>query len=183
MQKELLEQCQKKDERAQRALYHLYKSRLMGVSRRYTRTREDAQDILQDAFVKIFNKIHQVSEAGKLEPWMRSIVIRTAIDHYHKLKRDDFQSYDIDDREVLDVKHENLLEHLSDEYLVKAINEIPDGCRFVFNLFEVEGYNHAEIAAMLGITEGTSRSQLHYAKHLLKQKLSRIGITRYEKFA
>jgi RNA polymerase sigma factor (sigma-70 family) len=119
----------------------------------------------------------------KLPSWMKSVAVRTAIDHYHKLKRIDQQQYTTKEYDIADVDYGAILDNLTDQYLIDTINALPEGCRLVFNLYEVEGYSHTEIAALTGITEGTSRSQLHHAKYLLKQKLNRIGIKRYEKSA
>ena len=179
---QLLEQCKRNDSRAQRALYDLFKARLMGLCRRYARNREDAQDMLQESFVKIFTRMGQLQSADKLEQWIKSIVVRTAIDHYNKKKLHEpvfaEQCYD-----VAGTDYELVLENISDEQLISVINGLPEGCRMVFNLFEVEGYSHAEISELLKISEGTSRSQLHHAKLLLKQKLNALGVKRYEKFA
>jgi RNA polymerase sigma factor (sigma-70 family) len=176
---EIFGNCKNGDPKAQRMLYDLYKSRLMGLCRRYTRDPSEAQDVLQESFIKIFNKIDHVSEASKLEGWMRSVTIRTAIDQYHKTRSHDsvFQDNEI-------TIHERELETISladasDEYLVRLINQLPDGCRVIFNLFIVEGYNHTEIAGMLKVTEGTSRSQLHRAKQLLREKLKSHNLADY----
>jgi RNA polymerase sigma-70 factor (ECF subfamily) len=155
----------------------------MGLCRRYTPNKEDARDVLQESFVKIFSKLNQVESVDKLEGWMKTVAVRTAIDQYHKVKRLTLQAYTEKEFEISDADHDVILENLSDEYLIQAINALPEGCRLVFNLFEVEGYAHAEIADLLTINESTSRSQLHHAKYLLKQKLVRLGIKRYEKFA
>jgi RNA polymerase sigma factor (sigma-70 family) len=82
---ELFEKCKRQDSKAQRALYDLYKSRLMGLCRRYTRGTEDARDILQESFIKIFSRLHQVESADKLDSWMKTVVVRTAIDQYNKV--------------------------------------------------------------------------------------------------
>jgi RNA polymerase sigma-70 factor (ECF subfamily) len=178
----LFERCKKNDNRAQRDLYELFKTRLMGLCRRYARSRNDAQDILQETFVKIFTRINQLESADKLESWVKTIAVRTAIDYYNKLKRQE-PVYTEVEYDVPNLDYEHMLENLSDEQLIAAINELPEGCRLVFNLFEVEGYSHAEIAVLMGVNEGTSRSQLHHAKGLLKHKLNALGVKRYEKFA
>lgn len=154
----------------------------MGLCRRYARDRDDAKDMLQETFVKIFTKIHQLEDAEKLEGWVKSIAVRTAIDHYKKMKRRE-PAYTGVDYNVANIDCESVLDNLSDEQLVMLINDLPEGCRLVFNLFEVEGYSHTEIATMTGVTEGTSRSQLYHAKYLLKQKLNALGVKRYEKSA
>lgn len=168
----LYERCKKGDPKAQRELYDLFKNRLMGLCRRYTRTREEAEDVLQESFIKIFTRFQQVSSPDKVEGWVKSVAVRTAIDHYNKSKKEK-DLYKPGDASMLNVEGISI-DHVSDEYLVALINHLPDKCRMVFNLFEVEGFSHTEIAAMMDITESTSRSQLHYAKSLLKEKLRGI---------
>lgn len=173
----LFERCKKNEPRAQKELYDLFKSRLMGLCRRYTSCREEAEDVLQESFIKIFNKIHQVGSADKVEGWMKSVAVRTAIDHYHQSKKHQ-KFYEPGDASILQVEAISI-DQVSDEYLLMLINHLPDKCRMVFNLFEIEGYSHNEIAAMMNITESTSRSQLHYAKSLLKEKLRGIDRPNY----
>jgi RNA polymerase sigma factor (sigma-70 family) len=172
--------CKKNEAKAQRELYDQFKARLMGLCRRYAGTREEAQDILQEVFVKIFSKIHQLAEIEKLESWMMRIAVTTAINHYHKNKR---ISYSGISEETENENSELVVSNVSDEYLIGLINALPDGCRLVFNLNVVEGYSHVEIAELLNITESTSRSQLHHAKGILKVKLKAVGVGRYEKYA
>jgi RNA polymerase sigma factor (sigma-70 family) len=179
---QLLEQCRQNDSRAQRALYDHFKARLMGLCRRYAKNREDAQDMLQESFVKIFMRMGQLQSADKLEQWMKAIAVRTAIDHYNKRKRLEPVFFEVVS-DIAGADYELLLENVSDEQLISLINGLPEGCRMVFNLFAVEGYSHAEISELLKISDGTSRSQLHHAKLLLKQKLNALGVKRYEKFA
>jgi RNA polymerase sigma factor (sigma-70 family) len=165
----IYEQCKKNEPKAQRELYDLFKAKLMGLCRRYTGSKEEAEDVLQESFIKIFSKIHHVSSADKVEGWMKSVAVRTAIDHYHKSRKQQ-QLYQPRDASVVQIEAASV-DQVSDEYLVVLINHLPGKCRMVFNLFEIEGYSHMEIAAMMDITESTSRSQLHYAKSLLKEKL------------
>jgi RNA polymerase sigma-70 factor (ECF subfamily) len=179
---DLLELCRKGDAKAQRVLYDLSKDKLMGLCRRYAKNREEAQDILQESFLKIFTMMDQLESPDKLEAWMKSVAIHTAINHYHRTKNDKLlisqQSEDVHDLV------EPPIEQMTDEYLVSLVNALPDGCRTVFNLFCIEGYSHAEIAELLQISEGTSRSQLHHAKVLLKGKLKCHSLAcYYEKFA
>jgi len=181
--KKLFEQCKERDGRAQRELYDLFKARVMGLCRRYTKDRDEAKDLLQDTFVKIFSRIDQVSSAEKMEGWMLSVAVNTAIDHYHRKKRKDVFAYAPPRHDVADTAYELILDNLTDEYLIQLINELPDGCRVIFNLSIVEGYSHQEIATLLNVTESTSRSQLHYAKQILKERLNRLGIKQYEKYA
>ena len=179
--KELLAGCHKEDAQSQRILYDRFKARLMGLCRRYTKDREEAKDVLQESFIKIFRGINQVTDAGKLESWMKSVAVNTAIDHYRRKKL--ILTSEIDDSKI-EVFQQSPDVHVSDELLVAFVNQLPDGCRVVFNLFVVEGYGHAEISAMLQITEGTSRSQLNYARTILKNKLKCHNVAQYyEKFA
>ena len=176
----LVDLCKENKADAQRQLYELYKSRLMGVCRRYCHSLEEAQDVLQEAFYKILTKIKDV-DASKLEPWMMKITIHTAINHYHDrikkhntVKLEELHSV-VNDEEVI-------LSDLTNEDILNAVNALPDGARIVFNLFAIEGYSHAEIAKNLQISEGTSRSQFHYAKSLLKSRLKKTP-TVHEKYA
>jgi RNA polymerase sigma factor (sigma-70 family) len=178
---ELVLMCRKSDPRGQRELYDRYKARLMGVCRRYAASREEAQDILQEVFVKIFTKINQLDSSERLEGWMTRIAINTAVSYYHRSKAKLFD--DIGDVNADNGDYEIMLAKLSDAYLVGLINALPAGCRLVFNLFVVEGYSHAEIGAMLQISESTSRSQLVYAKKILKEKLNAVGVVQYERYA
>jgi RNA polymerase sigma-70 factor (ECF subfamily) len=148
---ELFTRCKRNDHKAQRALYDHYKARLMGLCRRYARSREDAQDILQETFIKIFTKISQVESIEKLEGWMKSVAVHTAIDHYHKMKRNEQPAYSAVEYEYPAADYNMILDQLSDELLINIVNELPEGARMIFNLFEVEGYSHSEIAAMLNI--------------------------------
>ena len=181
--KSLLAGCHQEDAQSQRILYDLFKARLMGLCRRYTTNREEAKDVLQEAFIKIFRKIQQVTDPEKLESWMKSVTVNTAIDHFRK-KRVTFT--ELKDESLPEEVYTHLQSDISvsDEILVACVNQLPDGCRLVFNLFVVEGYSHTEIAGLLQITEGTSRSQLNYAKSLLKNKLKCHHVAQYyEKFA
>jgi RNA polymerase sigma factor (sigma-70 family) len=177
----LVKQCKSHDQKAQWELYDQFKGKLMGICRRYASSREEAQDILQDTFVKIFTRIDQLDTHEKLEHWLTRITINTAVNHYHRNKR--YLHPDVETAQIENNEYELLLSGVSDEYLLKLINALPDGCRMVFNLSVVEGYSHNEISSMLEVTESTSRSQLNYAKNILKEKLNAAGVMRYEKYA
>lgn len=183
---DLFAQCKKGDAKSQRILYDLFKAKLMGLCRRYSRSRAEAQDILQEAFIKIFNNLHQLQSSEKLESWMKSIVVHTAINQYHRTKKYELMFPPTSDNHE-DVESGQSLKQMqmhSDEFLVSLVNDLPDGCRMVFNLYAIEGYSHAEIAEKLQVTEGTSRSQLHHAKYLLREKLKCQNLAHYyAKFA
>lgn len=179
--KNLLAGCHKEDAQSQRILYDLFKGRLMGLCRRYTANREEAKDVLQEAFIKIFRKIHQLTDPDKLEAWLKSITVNTAIDHFRRKRIVPMNPID---ESMIEVMHDDVVPAVTDEILVFLVSQLPDGCRLIFNLYVVEGYSHKEIAEHLQITEGTSRSQLNYAKTTLKNKLKCHDVAQYyEKFA
>ena len=173
--------CQNKDSKSQRELYELYKANVMGVCRRYSKNKEGAEDLFQEVFIRVFQNISQLNDIERLEQWIRRITVNTAVNSYHKNKNHQHAEerngyhHQNDDYELI-------LSQFSDEMLIKLINELPDGYRMVFNLHEVEGYNHAEIGELLHISEATSRSQLNRAKQTLKSKLKGLGILKYEKY-
>jgi RNA polymerase sigma factor (sigma-70 family) len=179
-EQELVKACQNNDRKAQTAFYNLYKGKLMGVCRRYTRTPDEAEDIYQEAFVKIFNNIHTLEKTGAVAAWVRKAVIHTAINYYHANLK--FQNNtDYDNILLSNDDYPNVLASLSNEELLTLINQLPDGYRMVFNLYVIDGYSHAEIAELLGVSENTSKSQLSRAKELLRKQLKPMGIISYER--
>ncbi len=172
---ELVLGCQRNDPRAQAAFYNLYKGRLLGVCRRYARTVMEAEDIFQEAFIKIFNKINDLQKPESVEYWVKSLVVRTAIDHYRQNNKDrQFVDYEaIENQSDADI---SVISQLSHEEIVGAINQLPDGYRMVVNMYLIDGYEHNEIAKILQISEGTSKSQLSRAKVHLRKTLQEMGV-------
>jgi len=167
---EIIKGCIKNDAKYQRLLVVNYSPMLLTVSRRYTPISADAEDVLQDAFIKIFGAIRQFdSNKGKLETWMRTIVINTALKRLNKKCFTHERTVEQFDEIQL---HPTVYDHLQAEDVMALINTLPDGYRQVFNLAVVEGYPHKEIAKLLDIAEATSRSNLSKAKKLLRTKLS-----------
>lgn len=169
-QSHMLTGCRNGETAAQRALYEQFAPKMLAVCYRYARQEGDAQDMLQDAFVKVFQHIDRYDDRGSLEGWIRRIVVNTAIDHLRKHK------YQLQQTEVNDAVHheatvESALDHLELEFLYEVIQSLPDGYRMIFNLYAIEGYSHAEIGEQLGITESTSRSQYTRARSLLKKRI------------
>jgi RNA polymerase sigma factor (sigma-70 family) len=173
--RELLDGCLRRDSKAQATLYHQYKGRFFGICRRYAQSREDAEDLFQDAFVKVFLNINELRSADQLSAWIRRVVVNVCIDYYHK-KVSLMNIEEIPDQPMPDWESDNVITQMSNQELLGAVNELPDGARMVFNLFAIDGYSHQEIAKMLNITEGTSKSQLFFAKKLLRKKLDLIGV-------
>lgn len=173
-EEQLIKACMKDDAASQKEVFMRYSSRMLGVCHRYARTSADAEDILQEAFIKVFGKLHQFKFEGSFEGWIRRIVVNTA------LKKYSVQRYakEVNGYEVKD-KDESSLDpaaysHLSHKELLELIRKLPEGYQMIFNLHVIEGYQHDEIAEMLGIQPGTSRSQLVKARTMLQKQISEL---------
>lgn len=154
----------------QRQLYERFAGKLFVVCKRYTKDADDAEDVLQDAFVKIFRHIDSFRFESPLEVWLKRIVINTALKHIRKQKPWEHTT-DVEEVAATLSQADESLPTLNYQYLLQLIQELPPGCRTVFNLYAIEGYSHPEIAEMLDISEGTSKSQFSRARFLLQQKL------------
>ncbi|QJW91438.1 RNA polymerase sigma factor [Spirosoma taeanense] len=182
---ELLRACQRNDPRAQTAFYQRFKGRLMGLCRRYARSQAEAEDMFQEGFIRIFQQIHTLEQPDRMLPWMKRVMVNSAINAYHKNQKQRAETDRLDDQYAAAVSyatddHRETLARLSADEISALVQELPDGYRMIFNLHVVDGYNHPEIAELLGISEGTSKSQLVRAKSALREKLKQIGIVRYE---
>ncbi len=169
---ELIKGCIKGDGNCQKALFNRYASPLLGVCQRYARNKEDAEDILQDSFIKIFGKLEQFKAEGSFEGWMRRVVVNTALKKYTVSR----YTKEISVEQIYEVEgavntESASFSHLSEKDLLVIINNLPDGYRLIFNLYVIEGYQHDEIANMLGIQASTSRSQLVKARQLLQREI------------
>lgn len=151
---------------AQRQLYEQFAQQMLGVCFRYTKSIADAEDILQEGFVKVFKHLHQYNFEGELGAWIRKIMVNTALNYLKKNKR---YQYDLsfDDLVLHPVSTDDPGIKLETKELAELIRQLPTGFQTIFNLHAVEGYSHVEIAVMLGITDGTSRSQYARARALL----------------
>jgi RNA polymerase sigma factor (sigma-70 family) len=172
---QIIEGCAKHDRKAQQMLYDKYSRFLLGICLRYAEDKAEAEDILQDSFLKIFFSIKDYSGTGSFAGWLRKITVNTAITHYHKNLK---HRYHIEIEEYVSVEtgtssfEESLF---TSEELYMVLNELPTGYRMVFNLYAIEGYKHREIADMLGIDTNTSKSQYSRAKAVLREKLEKLG--------
>jgi RNA polymerase sigma-70 factor (ECF subfamily) len=164
-QEQLINRCKKNDIKAQEQLFREFSPRLFSVSLKYSRNYTEAQDNLQDGFLLIFSKIQQYAFKGSFEGWMKKIVINHILQQYRK---EPFLSL-VEDIEIEDVEVEH--DNISIEYLMKIIQELPDRYRLVFNLNVIDGYSHQEIATLMNIKIGTSKSNLHRARMILKEKI------------
>jgi RNA polymerase sigma factor (sigma-70 family) len=177
---DLLEGCKRDERKAQELLYKMLSGKMMGVCMRYAKDRYEAEDILQTAFVKVFQKVHEFRSDGSFEGWIRRIIVNTAIEFYRKNQRmmnvvDIDEAYDVQ-QSVFDMSG------LETKDLFKLIDKLSGGYRLVFNMYVIEGYSHKEIAKELGITEGASKSQLSRAKAILREKLIKMEGVNYASF-
>jgi RNA polymerase sigma factor (sigma-70 family) len=172
--REIIEGCVRHDRKAQQMLYDKYSRFLLGVCMRYASDRAEAEDILQDTFIKIFFSIGDYSGTGSFAGWLRKVAVNTSITHYHKYLK---HKYHVEIEQYVSVEtgvssfEDDLF--TSDE-LFMVLNELPAGYRIVFNLYAVEGYKHKEIAEMLGIDTNTSKSQYSRAKASIRSKLNKL---------
>ena len=162
----ILEGCKKGDIKAQRELYTFYSSRMMALCYRYVRNTYDAEEILQEGFIKMFHHIHQFQNKGSFEGWFKKIMVNTAINYLRKQKRlatqlaDEATEFSIQDTPLAEV-------NLNVKELMQLISNLPLGYRTIFNLHAIEGYDYIEIAEMLELSQGTCRSQYFRAKAML----------------
>lgn len=165
--KQLIQKCKKGDLIAQSEVYHLFAAKLFAVCLKYSKTHQEAEDNLQEAFITIFRKMDQFKFKGSFEGWMKRIVINTALQTYRQ-------------RNVLNLVEENYPEEveveidessISLDFLLGIIRELPERYRMVFNLYVLDGYSHKEISGLLGIAEGTSKSNLSRARLILKDRI------------
>lgn len=167
--KQIIALCLKGDRKAQEQLFSAYSGVMFAICRRYTRNIHEAEDILQEGFIKVFSHMHTYNNAGSFEGWMKRIFINTALKAISK-KSATYELNGMENMPEIPVEP-NIISRLTEEKLLELISELPDGYRTVFNLYVIEGFTHKEIAEMLGSQESTSRSQLLKARRLLQEKL------------
>ena len=163
---QLIHDCKNNDTKAQEQLYRLFSSKLFAICLKYSRNYAEAEDNLQDGFLIIFDKIHQYNFKGSFEGWIKRIMINNILQQYRKVS-------------FLELTNENIAEEpeveiddsVSLDFLMKIIQELPDRYRLVFNLYVIDGYSHNDIAEMLEISTGTSKSNLSRARVILKEKI------------
>jgi len=163
---------------AQEALYKKYSGKLFGISIRYTKDHSAAEDVLQEAFIKILNHISGYKGTGSFEGWMRRIVINTALERFRK----QFQMYSISDVSENEdsLQYNHILTDIAAKDLLRLIQDLPNAYKMVFNLYAIDGYTHKEIGEILDISEGTSKSNLSRARKLLQAKIKDRFIIREE---
>jgi RNA polymerase sigma-70 factor (ECF subfamily) len=173
--------CLEGKRKAYSLLFKNYAPVMLGVCMRYCKNRIDAEDVMQDGFIKVFTQIHKFGHKGSFEGWIKRIMINAAIDNYqsnlkhffHEDVSESYQAAIIDDHPDADDDIPDEL-NISREKLMGMIQELPDGYRVVFNLYAIENYNHKEIASLLGISENTSKTQLLKARKALRKKIEAL---------
>lgn len=171
---QLIEKCQEQDRAAQKQLYTQYKDVLFALCLKYAKNKMEAEDNLQDSFVTIFQKIKSYNGKGSFEGWMKRITINKAIDKY---KKTPFFDPIEDDKFKDDTTVDENQNHIPLNKLLEFVQELPSRYRLVFNMYQLDHYSHQEISKELNISTGTSKSNLHRAKVILKEKITAYTIT------
>lgn len=171
----LLTGCLQNDASAQRELYSRYSPKMLSVCFRFAHSREDAEDMLQEGFIKVFTQIHTFQNKGAFEGWIRRIMVHTCINHLKKNKKFN-ESVDIIHATGVQGREDSVPSIVQAKQVVECIRILPLGYRTVLNLYAIEGYTHKEIAEMLDVEESTSRSQYTRAKQMLEDILIRKNI-------
>ena len=173
----LIEKCKNRDLKAQSEVYHLFAGKLFALCLKYSKNHQDAQDNLQDGFITIFKKIDQYQFKGSFEGWLKRIMINTALQKYREKSVLNLVTEEIPERVEVEVDEEEV----SLDFLLNLIQQLPNQYRLVFNLYVLDGFSHKEIAKMLGISEGTSKSNLSRARMTLKKRLDEQKIVKKNK--
>jgi RNA polymerase sigma-70 factor (ECF subfamily) len=176
---DLIAGCLGGDRKMQHELYQRYAPKMFGVCLRYAGNTEEAEDILQEGFIKVFNKMSSYRGEGSFEGWIRRIFVNTAIEHFRK--KTYLQPITEQEETSIEGKYLSVLDDLAEKDIVSLVQQLSPGYRTVFNMYVVEGYTHKQIADILGISEGTSKSQLSRAK-LILQDLVKKHIDRENRY-
>jgi RNA polymerase sigma factor (sigma-70 family) len=176
---ELLDGCLKKNRRSQELLYKQFYGYAMSICLRYTRSREEAKEILNDGFYKVFTKLESFDSNRSFKTWLSRVMINTALDHYRQeIRRDVFDDVEVADNVTVD---ETVISKLAHEELMELIQKLTPSYRLVFSLYVIDGYTHEEIADQLNISVGASKSNLSRAREKLRDMLSKINIGDYDR--
>ncbi len=178
--KRLVKKCIKGDAKAQKMLYDVLSPKMLSVCFRYARNKTDAEDIFQSGWLKIFEKLHQLKNADLIEWWMKKIFVNEALQFYNKTKRISFTSdeYMLEQENNSDIR---IIHDFHHDQITKLIQDLPNKMRMVFNLYIIEGFSHKEIAEMMNVTEGTTKSNLHDARKILQKKIRLLNAEAFQK--
>jgi len=172
-EEDLVKQCLLDSRKHQEYLYRLYADDMYNACLMYTNSEEDACDVLQEGYIRVFRYLKTFQFESSLKTWTRRIIINTAINHYRKMKKE--QEVEIPLTEGMDAALcDDVFDEMGASEIIQLVNQLPEKAKMVLKLYAIEGYKHREIADMMEITEGTSKSQLNRAKELLKEMLKKI---------
>lgn len=169
---QLIEACIKGERQSQSRLYNLYLQKMFVVCLRYSKNREEAEEILQEGFTRVFECLHQYKHAGSFEGWMRKIMVNCALQKYRS-KGNLRPVIDLDENTTDFVAHEDIISKIGAKELLNMVQQLPRGYRTIFNLYVFEGMKHREIAELLNISEGTSKSNLSDARSILQKAVNK----------
>jgi RNA polymerase sigma-70 factor (ECF subfamily) len=169
---DLIEGCIQGNRKMQYELYQRFSPKMYGVCLRYAANAEEAEDILQEGFIKVFKKMGSYRGDGSFEGWIRRIFVNTAIEHFRKKAY--LQPITEQEENTIEGKYLNVLDNLAEKDIIKLIQQLSPGYRTVFNMYVIEGYTHKQIADILNISEGTSKSQLSRAKLILQDLVKKF---------
>lgn len=175
LDRNIIEGCIAGNRKAQKFLFEKYKAAMMGVCLRYCKSKDEAEDVLMEAFMTVLSQIQSYRSEGSIDQWIRRIVVNTSINNYRKNLKHYFHA-DIENIAETEIEEDNnydITDNHSVEEILNAMQQMPHGYKIVLNLYVVEGYKHKEIAEMLNITVGTSKSQLSKARKIIQDKLSK----------
>lgn len=175
---ELITRCKANERKAQELLYKQFASKMLGVCLRYATDRMEAEDMLQNGFIKVFQKIEDYRGDGSFEGWIRRIMVHSSIEYYRKYHKM-VQLVDLEAGAETSAVNPLAASKLAADDLMALIQQLAPGYRIVFNLYAIEGYSHREIAEMTGITEGASKSQLSRARSVLKEQVLKLEGKKY----
>lgn len=181
-EKQLIQDCLKGNQIAQRGLYQLYSGKMLGICYRYTKTIEDAEDVLQEGFIKVFTRIHQFAGDGNFLSWITTIMVNTAIDYLHKRKKYS-KDLNLDDLPMYMVSDNNPEIDLDTKDLVEHIRNLPLTYQLVFNLVAIEGYSQMEVASLLKININTIRSRYSRARAMLIVEIKKNELPKVNAYA
>ncbi len=174
----VIEGCIAGNAKSQRMLFEFFAPKMLAVCIRYTSNKMEAEDVLQEGFIKLFQRIDSFEFKGSFEGWLRRLFVNTALDYLRKENKYKF-SVEVDDA-LLDNSTSNfIMEGLEAADLLKVLDSLPSTYKTVFNLFVIEGYSHKEISVLLNISENTSKSNFFRARSIIQKKLEKINVTRY----
>ncbi len=168
---DLIKGCIEGNKQMQEELYNRFAPKMYAVCLRYANNTDDAQDLLQEGFIKVYKNLHRFRAEGSFEGWIRRVFVNSSIEHFRKKA---IQLSSVSDKEENTIENSDIsaLDTMAEKDIIRLIQELSPGYRTVFNLYVVEGYSHKEIGEKLGISEGTSKSQLARAKAILQKKVT-----------